>query len=199
MPWERQRRETTIAFQAFQTYRDMGVQRSVDRVAAELHKSHALMGRWSKQWNWVDRAAAWDDELDRIKRSEIIKKITEMSERHASMSLIMQEKVLRNLKTLEPEDIKPGDLPRFIETAVKLERLARGLSESNIAIDGHLDVDVTTEEPDPDPVIVEAALEFLRLSRDKGSPHFTRRAVVVDEARTVDPSETPALPESAAS
>jgi hypothetical protein len=59
-PWERQHREGPVPFQAFVLYRDQVGRRSAHKVAVQLTKSDTLMRRWSAQWNWVERAAAYD-------------------------------------------------------------------------------------------------------------------------------------------
>ena len=67
--WERQPEETTPAFAAFAAYRDYegetGEARSMSKVARELSKSRSLLARWSGKYAWVERAAAWDAEVDR--------------------------------------------------------------------------------------------------------------------------------------
>jgi len=48
-------RETIKAAHAFDVYWQMGDQRSLDRVAQELHKSVTLLGRWSREHGWQER------------------------------------------------------------------------------------------------------------------------------------------------
>ena len=67
-PWERRNDEGTKPYEAFAIYRDMGRERSLRAVAEQLQKSDTLMGRWSGKYEWVKRAAAWDDDQDRIAR-----------------------------------------------------------------------------------------------------------------------------------
>lgn len=59
-PWDCQPGETSKAYQAFVTYRDMGPDRSLRAVGQELDKSHQVLSRWSSQHHWVSRVAAWD-------------------------------------------------------------------------------------------------------------------------------------------
>ncbi|MBQ9168882.1 MAG: hypothetical protein IJX67_10830 [Oscillospiraceae bacterium] len=129
-PWERRQDESTKAYEAFCIYRDMGRERSLSKVSAKLQKSETLMGRWSRTFDWVKRAASWDDEQDRIAR-EIARKeqaeaIKNMRKRHADVATAMILKAARALNRLKEEDIKPSDISRMMEVASKLERISRG-------------------------------------------------------------------------
>jgi hypothetical protein len=65
-PWDLQPDETTKTFNAFTVYRDLGPQeRSLTATASTLNVERSQCGRWSSQFEWVRRAAAWDKEQDR--------------------------------------------------------------------------------------------------------------------------------------
>jgi hypothetical protein len=88
-PWERQPGETTPAWHAFVTYRDLGFHRSILKTQHALEAAkpaatkkrpastkpatkpptrqhrHGHLTDWSVKHRWVERAAAWDAELDR--------------------------------------------------------------------------------------------------------------------------------------
>ena len=129
-PWERREIESTKAYEAFCTYRDMGRERSLSKVAEKLQKSETLMGRWSRTYDWVERAAKWDDEQDRIEREtaqrEQAKAIKEMRKRHADLGNAMLIKAAQALKSIPINEIKPGDISRMVDVASKLERISRG-------------------------------------------------------------------------
>lgn len=129
-PWERREGESTKAYEAFCTYRDMGRERSLSKVAAKLQKSETLMGRWSGAYDWVERAAKWDDEQDRIEREiaqkEQAKAIKDMRKRHADLATAMLIKAAKALQRIPDDEIKPGDVSRMVDTASKLERISRG-------------------------------------------------------------------------
>jgi hypothetical protein len=53
--------ESAISFQAFKHYISLSAgERSLRRVAQDLHKSEKLMERWSSNFGWNERAKAWD-------------------------------------------------------------------------------------------------------------------------------------------
>lgn len=67
--WLRQSGESAQAFEAFCIYRDDGVDRNLQTVAQKCTKSVSLIHRWSTQWNWVERSAAYDAYLESAQRS----------------------------------------------------------------------------------------------------------------------------------
>lgn len=129
-PWERRQDESTKAYEAFSTYRDMGRERSLSKVAEKLQKSDTLIGRWSRTYGWVERAAKWDDEQDRLEREiaqkEQQKAIKDMRKRHADLGQAMLIKAARALAKIPDDEIKPQDISRMVDVASKLERISRG-------------------------------------------------------------------------
>jgi hypothetical protein len=74
--YERQLQETSMAWEAAQTYFNMGSERSLAAVAQKLDKSITIIGRWSGRWNWAARARAWDDTRDREIAAAVAKAMT---------------------------------------------------------------------------------------------------------------------------
>lgn len=124
--WERQPGETTKQFEAFAIYRDMGMDRSLSKVARELSKSKQLLTRWSSANNWVDRCEAYDVEQDRLLRAQQQKDIKNMRKRHAKIAEAMLIKAANALKAIPDEEVKAGDISRMVDIASKLERISRG-------------------------------------------------------------------------
>lgn len=124
-PWERQKGENSKRYEAFCIYRDMHP-RSLYKVAEELGKSRTLITRWSGEDKWVDRAASWDDEQDRIARQAQLDEIKKMRKRHADLANAMLVKAARALQRIPEDEIKASDVSRMVDTASKLERISRG-------------------------------------------------------------------------
>lgn len=125
-PWERQEYDTKKSFEAFCIYRDMGEERSIRKVAAQLSKSETLIARWSGNFNWVERCAAWDAEVDRQASLENLRNIRKMRERHAKLAVQAQDKVSEALEAMDIYGARVGDLARLLAEATKLERISRG-------------------------------------------------------------------------
>ncbi|WP_406722862.1 hypothetical protein OG968_23960 [Streptomyces althioticus] len=124
--WERQSGESVQAFEAFAVYRDLGPARSVTKVARELDKSRALVGRWSRQFAWVVRAAAYDREQDRLFLTEQAQARRDLARRHAKLAQAVQSKAVARLQSLDPRELSPSELLRYIQVAAEIERRAVG-------------------------------------------------------------------------
>lgn len=129
--WERQPGESAKAFEAFATYRDMLTgERSVRKVAEKLGKSSTFVSRWSSRFGWVERAAAWDDEQDRIARENLAPERRRMNKTHADLGNALLVKAAKGLKRLSDEELTAGDVARLVEVGSKLERLALGVKDT---------------------------------------------------------------------
>jgi hypothetical protein len=133
-PWERQPGEPDRAFAAFCCYRDAGARRSLDAVGRQLYEGQVgrrrgTTGRlqeWSSAWRWVERARAWDAELDRQAREAELEAVREMRRRHAEEAREFQTRALERLRSLPLEELGAPEVLRFFVEAAKLERLSRG-------------------------------------------------------------------------
>ena len=146
-PWERQEGESVKAFEAFTVYLEMGDERSIREVAQRLAKSRTLIGRWSVTYQWVERVAAFDADVQRKAHAKAVKKRRNMVDRHISIALKMQEKALMALEQMDPADIDPKNLIAMLREATKLEQEMR-----TAAVDGRraaiADVEDTGEADD---------------------------------------------------
>lgn len=139
VPWERQPGESARAFYAFTLYRDLPPrERSLRRVADLLYggRDGATRGphkhvpgrikRWATRFAWAERAAAWDQEMERHARQVAIAAVEEMRNRHAQEAVALQQRAIRRLREMRPDELSPRDVLVFIIEGAKLERLSRG-------------------------------------------------------------------------
>lgn len=120
--------ESAKAFEAFCAYRDMGPSRSVAKVGQAVGKSTTLMARWSGQWAWVARVAAWDADTAVKVADAQQEEIVEMASRHARIAAALLGKVVARLVKLDPATLTPAELTRMFDVAMKAERTSRGAS-----------------------------------------------------------------------
>lgn len=104
----------------------MGAGRSVRKVSQKLDKSRTLIGRWSTNYNWVERAKAYDKEMERQALIEEAKERKSMRKRHATTAMAFQGKVVERLNSFNAEELTASELIRWYEIATKIERTARG-------------------------------------------------------------------------
>ncbi len=136
-PWERQPKESDVAFDAWLKYRDGGPRRRLAPVAEACGKSVSLMERWSGTWKWRDRAAAWDREQDRVGREAQLEEVRAMHRRHANLGVLMLNKAAQRLAGDEANGVTPIDtskltaeqVARLAEVGSRIERGARGEPE----------------------------------------------------------------------
>lgn len=125
-PWERRPEESTKAFEAFCIYRDMGRERSLSKVAEKLQKSETLMGRWSRTYDWVERAADWDDEADRQAAQKQLKDIANARVRQRKQAVKMQLKALQLLEDIKQGDAKLSEIVSLMKLGMEQERICLG-------------------------------------------------------------------------
>jgi hypothetical protein len=161
-PWEQQRRESKVAFEAFKAYRDMGGKRSHAKVAEQLGKSTHLMSTWSRKWEWVERVERWDVYQERqwlITRERERKKMLERQARLGQAGQGVAAEWLADLRAARetlPVTEKARGYARLAEASVKIERLARGEPTERTKTEGTL----TTREQ-PAVMSVEEIMEHL--------------------------------------
>ncbi|MDP2666408.1 MAG: hypothetical protein Q8P05_02830 [Candidatus Diapherotrites archaeon] len=145
------RGETSMAYAAFQKYRDME-ERSLRQLAQTLSEKEggntgAKQGQlevWSTRYKWVKRCQEWDEYQDAILRQTHLKEIAQMSKRQAEAAKRLQEKGLQKIEKTKPAKMSFGDATRAVVEGAKLERLARGESQS--IQDNRVEVVFTIEE-----------------------------------------------------
>ena len=125
-PWERQDGESPQAWAAFQAFRDLGQDRTLRAAAEKIGRSRSTLTRYSMEFTWVDRAAAWDREQDRQAQKAQLAEIKKMRKTHADLGSAMLVKAAKALKRIPDDEIKAGDISRMVEVGSKLERIARG-------------------------------------------------------------------------
>jgi hypothetical protein len=117
--------ESAKAFAAFCVYRDLGAQRSLAAVGRSLAKSTTLVARWSSQWSWVERVAAWDAQTALKIAAAQQDDLVEMADRHGRIARAFLGKVVSALVALDPTTVEAPSLVRMFEAGVKVERDSR--------------------------------------------------------------------------
>lgn len=79
-PWTKREDETQRAYEGFCVYRDLGPERSLQEAHDEFYGEGAnnerYMEGWSADFDWVERAHAYDQYLEEQRRAEYEKEMT---------------------------------------------------------------------------------------------------------------------------
>jgi len=130
--WDRLENEPERAYRAFESYRNLP---SAERTLIEAYRQHVgnpgaakpsdTRGRWSREFAWRERAAAYDAHLDRIRERSIERAIEEEAERQASeaektryryneLMTYGYESAMEWLENAESSDFRPQDVIQII-------------------------------------------------------------------------------------
>lgn len=98
LPFEQQPHESARAFRAFTYYRDLGPERSLEKAYAghsgeKDGKAPGQWNAWSKQFEWVRRAIAYDAHLDTALRKARERRQKRLEERQFDYRLKNQERL----------------------------------------------------------------------------------------------------------
>lgn len=145
-------------WQAFCLYRDMGESRTLKKVANQLGKSLPLMERWSREFHWIERVRAFDNDQEiRRRNRELERRDAEYEQKLQQYREVLEKssmkafaginkgliKLSAKLDNLDPEEIPTRQLFASIKaltdsitkageawaTALGVEDVARGLDE----------------------------------------------------------------------
>jgi hypothetical protein len=141
--WGRLRGEGAAAYAAFCAYRDFGPERNIRRAVeaalsgkegeagadrGTVEKRYRMWRVWATRFRWRERAADYDQYLDRLKQTELRKTIEARGEAHREVTGKMLRVVNKKLDMMNPGDLSQGNITEWVETAIKTEREIFGLA-----------------------------------------------------------------------
>jgi len=141
--WERLEGETALAYAAFCIFRDLGAERNIRKAVenslirssetdnSKLEKRYRVWRNWSAQFRWLERAAGYDRNAEKMKQTELRKTIEAQGEQHRAVTGKMLEVVKKKLDLMNPEDLTQGNVTEWVQTAIKAERDSAGLVASD--------------------------------------------------------------------
>ena len=146
-PWERQPSESQQAYAAFVAFRDSDARKVGD------HGKRAYT--WSAEWHWGFRAYQHDLYLAQEEAAAMVRYRRRMNERQRSTARLAQSKIIAWLNALDPSKLTAGEASRWLEVAVKIERLAGGGETERLAVAAQGPIEELSAEE------TQAALESL--------------------------------------
>jgi hypothetical protein len=158
LEFEQLPREHNKAYAAFKIYLELGVDRSLSKVATKMGKTKRLMQQYSAKFDWPGRVrahAAYVAELERKAiEARVVEKAVEWEKIHESVrreAWKEAEKTIEMVRKARAEWEESGRLPgwtgmaRMLQLAFDLKKFAAGMpnevKEINTQVAGKIDVE----------------------------------------------------------
>lgn len=158
MEWEKQSAETTIAWIWFTRYLELGTGRSLVKLQQNYDKTPSYLrqlAHWSKENNWVDRANAYDVNLQKKWLESYEENKLQAAKKHSEIADLVYVLVLDKLESLKDIQFKPAEWIMLAEFALKTKREALDLASQ-------IEVKTTAKR---DPVAVRLYDDILRRTK----------------------------------
>ncbi len=150
-PWDRQPGESDSAWWGFRTYLAMGEldsegkpgRRVFARVSEALgHNSRGGVIAWVTEWDWIERASAYDQHIQAQRSAKVVTELEALTERQCALARGMLELAegglerlrARGLVATDDEMLSVGQLAQLAKDSVALVRLTHGQSTSNESV-----------------------------------------------------------------
>lgn len=140
--WDRLEGETSLAYEWFCRYRDMGPDRSMTKVVQSCNKGATYKGqlaKWSLKFDWVSRVMAYDQYMEGQKRLNFEDEQMKAIREQVQLSNQVMEVLLRHLVLIDGMRISPLQWKGLAEFAVKTKRDALGFADK-VEMTGQIDV-----------------------------------------------------------
>jgi hypothetical protein len=136
--WERLSGESSLAFAAFCVFRDLGAERSIRKAVESTEQNETTRAKrynvwrnWAAAYRWRERAADYDQYLERLKQTELRKTIEAQGDKHREVTGKMLDVVKQKLDMMNPNELSQGSVNDWVQTAIKAEREMAGLVTAN--------------------------------------------------------------------
>lgn len=163
--WDRLPQESDQAWAAFREYRDLGLTRSVQRVADILARSTAHIFTYSSKYNWRHRVIAYEKHLDGQRLQVHEDAVRDMARRHAVAGEFIWRKAVKVIEQTPIDKISIREAVAMFRAGTPVERAARSADHPpRVPIHLSEEADETPANdmpaPEPTPEEVEAELGF---------------------------------------
>lgn len=131
--WDKQPGETPSAFSRFVLYRDLTPsERSVKKVAESVRVRESTLRNQASAGRWRDRAASYDAEQARIRRSYLNEQGAKLSRAQIDLALSATGIAARTIRDLHERQVvlTPEQLTRWLPMIETMNRLAVNLPDA---------------------------------------------------------------------
>mgnify|MGYP000869660792 CR=1 FL=1 len=158
MDWEKQSDETTTAWIWFTRYLELGTGRSLVKLQQNYDKTPSYLrqlAHWSKENHWVERANAYDVNLQKKWLESYEENKLQAAKKHSEIADLVYDLVRDKLESLKDIQLKPAEWIMLAEFALKTKRGALDLATQ-------IEVKTTAKR---DPVAVRLYDDILRRTK----------------------------------
>lgn len=147
--WKRQGCDTNKSFQAFSMYRNLGTDRTLEKVTSLLYfngKKQEEIGskfrskltqvmKWSSNNKWVKRIEAYEDYVDDMARVEFEEERIEAIKLQKDIAKSALELARDHIAGLEPGEVATRDITSLLKEAANIQRLCYGEATEHVKSD----------------------------------------------------------------
>lgn len=143
--------ETNKAFEYFQEYLKMGINRSFQAVANKYQISINAIKKYADKFFWTERIRLYNNHIATTYRKEMEEEARKTNKRHIKQAKILLDKSMKRLEKMEGDTLTPDQALKFMELSVKMERNALGIDdlpkqETNVEVNNNLNIDYSDED-----------------------------------------------------
>lgn len=131
-PWDRQQGESNRQYSRFVIFRDLGRLRTLKQAVEMLHGvgdtgvSYRTLMQYAYEYRWTERAEAHDRAQDQLEAARLLQLRQEMYSRHRRLASGLLAKAVAGLQNVQPAEMSPLDIVRFIKYGAEIESRALG-------------------------------------------------------------------------
>lgn len=128
-PWNMRPGETAKAYQAFEVYRDMGPDRSLERVGRALAKTRQSLDGWSTRFDWQARVRAFDEAAAAKAADRALEDAAAVRARQAAHAKAIQLRAMQKIAAVGPDEMSVAEATRAWQVGAEAERKALGIPD----------------------------------------------------------------------
>ena len=131
-PWDRQPGESNRQYSRFRVFMELGRTRTLKQAVEMLHGigdntvQYRTLMQYAYEYRWTERAESHDRAQDQLEAQRLLTLRREMYARHRRIAGALQAKAVAALQLIQPVDMTPLDVVRFVRYGAQIEAQALG-------------------------------------------------------------------------
>lgn len=121
--------ESARAFRAFEIYRDLGPDRSLEQLFRAGAAPIPTLKRWSAAHDWQARVRAFDKDAAALAAGRALDDAAAVRVRQAAHAKELQARAMQKIAAMDPQDMTVSEAVRAWAVGAEAERRALGISD----------------------------------------------------------------------